>query len=55
MTLIITTPDKTITKPVKAETEQDKAYYLKWVERGYEVKELAIHRKPFEECQACSA
>ena len=55
MTLLITTPDKTITKPVKVETEQDKAYYLKWVAKGFEVKELNIHRKPFEECESCSS
>jgi hypothetical protein len=54
MTLEIITPTG-VRGMVKAESDQDKSYYLKWVERGYQVKEMTIHRKPFVECEACSA
>ena len=41
---------------VKADDEKDLNYYLKWVEKGYVVKELKVtNRRPFEECEACSS
>lgn len=54
MTLEITTPTG-IRKVVKADTAKDQSYYFKWAEKGYTVKELTTHRKPFVECEACSA
>lgn len=50
--LEITSPTG-VTKLVKAETEADKAYYMKWVERGYIVKELKISTVPESRCISC--
>ena len=52
MTWEITTPGG-VTVEVKAEND---AYLQGLKQRGYEVKpKIVIHRRPYEECEACSA
>ena len=38
-----------------ANSASEKAYFEKWKERGYQVREMVIHRRQLEECEACSA
>jgi hypothetical protein len=54
MTLQITTPTG-ITKFVTVSNERDVAYFMKWKERGYEVREIRVFKAPSEECEACSS
>ncbi len=42
--------------PEEVEADPSDAYLQGLKERGYEVKpKVTVHRKPFEECEACSA
>jgi hypothetical protein len=35
--------------------EDDELYISTLVAKGYDVQPIVIHRKPFEECESCSA
>lgn len=56
MTLEITTPEHAVprvSRVVKADGEKDLNYYLKWVEKGYKVKELKFSTVPESQCLSC--
>lgn len=55
MQYTLTSPDG-ISAPVTITSVADQQFFDKYVANGWKLeKKLTIHRKPMEECEACSA